>query len=402
MPKLGLTIRPGGALRESGPRPPVPLFSVSTNGLTATFTDQSSDGRAGGSIAAWDWDFGDGSAHGITQHPVKLYAGAGVKQVTLTVTDDDGLQASLTLPVTVATTTLGRRVGVYQYYDDTTVPNVNVANLNFDHSATTPGTLPARIADARARDVGLFIPIPGGAKAPFLTNNEFDHGKWSDVLETFNTPACVDAVGDALEAGFPLLINMMDEPYHHEWGDVLTKALLTTMAGEIKAIFGNNCPVWIAGGPLYDWHADEVPGYGSTIDGVSYQWDSWRNTHTAMLTACKNQAAADGHHFSIGCNLLNGGLRMVCSDPDGSDCCPLNTTGGPGQNIGGDGRWLCKVHATQMQLAAIHWLDQGARFFISWKWDSVFMAHAGNQQAFANIRAHANTKPTLGFLRSDP
>lgn len=40
--------------------------------------------------AAWDWDWGDGTAHGNTQNPTHAYANPGSYDVTMTVTMNDG------------------------------------------------------------------------------------------------------------------------------------------------------------------------------------------------------------------------------------------------------------------------------------------------------------------------
>jgi chitodextrinase len=62
------------------------------------FTDLSFDGD--GRIAAWHWDFGDGTAS-ADPNPVHAYAAPGTYQVTLTVTDDSGQAASATQTVQV-------------------------------------------------------------------------------------------------------------------------------------------------------------------------------------------------------------------------------------------------------------------------------------------------------------
>ncbi len=67
---------------------PVAEFSSIVTGLSVDFTDESTD--ADGTIAAWDWDYGDGTAHGTTQHPTHVYATGGSKTVVLTVTDNLG------------------------------------------------------------------------------------------------------------------------------------------------------------------------------------------------------------------------------------------------------------------------------------------------------------------------
>jgi PKD repeat protein len=79
---------------------PTAGFSVSTSGLTADFTDQSSD--SDGNVVAWSWSFGDG-ASSSAQNPSHTYASGAAYAVTLTVTDDDGAQDAASQTVTVTT-----------------------------------------------------------------------------------------------------------------------------------------------------------------------------------------------------------------------------------------------------------------------------------------------------------
>lgn len=58
---------------------------------------------ADGTIVAYDWNYGDGSAHGTTAVATHSYATANTYTVTLTVTDDQGATATDTAVVTVAT-----------------------------------------------------------------------------------------------------------------------------------------------------------------------------------------------------------------------------------------------------------------------------------------------------------
>lgn len=89
------------AIGGTGNTAPVANFSVSTNALTATFTDSSSD--ADGSIASRSWNFGDGTTSTATS-PSRTYAAAGTYTVTLTVTDNQGATHTKSQAVTVGTT----------------------------------------------------------------------------------------------------------------------------------------------------------------------------------------------------------------------------------------------------------------------------------------------------------
>ena len=80
---------------------PTANFTFTTSGLTATFTDGSSD--SDGTIASRSWNFGDGTTSTAT-NPSKTYSAAGTYSVQLTVTDNGGLTNSTTRSVTVSST----------------------------------------------------------------------------------------------------------------------------------------------------------------------------------------------------------------------------------------------------------------------------------------------------------
>ena len=68
----------------------VPLL-VAFTGSTSSDSD--------GTIASYDWNFGDGSAHGTTADPSHTYTAGGNYTATLTVTDDNGATDSATVSV---------------------------------------------------------------------------------------------------------------------------------------------------------------------------------------------------------------------------------------------------------------------------------------------------------------
>jgi carboxypeptidase T len=77
---------------------PIANFSVVSSGLTANFSDTSSD--SDGSIASRSWNFGDGTVSTAT-NPSKTYSSGGTYNVSLSVTDNGGLSASKTQAITV-------------------------------------------------------------------------------------------------------------------------------------------------------------------------------------------------------------------------------------------------------------------------------------------------------------
>jgi PKD repeat protein len=122
---------------------PVANFSFTTSGLTANFTDSSTD--SDGSIASRSWNFGDGTTSTAT-NPSKAYSAAGTYNVALTVTDNLGATNTVTKAVTVTTsgnvltkgvavTGLSAAAGGYVKY--TMVVPAGATNLTFNTSGGT-------------------------------------------------------------------------------------------------------------------------------------------------------------------------------------------------------------------------------------------------------------------------
>lgn len=83
---------------------PVPEFSVSNlcASLSSQFNDEST--VTGGSINAWDWDFGDGTTHSNLENPAHTYSSQGNYNVILNVTANNGCSKRDTVPITVKPT----------------------------------------------------------------------------------------------------------------------------------------------------------------------------------------------------------------------------------------------------------------------------------------------------------
>ena len=85
----------------SGPTPPEAAFTVSCTGLHCDL-DATSSTDDDGSITDYDWNLGDSN---VATGPLVAhdFTAEGTYAVTLTVTDDDGLQDTVTTDVTVST-----------------------------------------------------------------------------------------------------------------------------------------------------------------------------------------------------------------------------------------------------------------------------------------------------------
>jgi PKD repeat protein len=95
------------AQNAGGTNPPTAEIIVSANsvpfGTPVDFDGGNSSDTEGGSIVSYDWDLGDGNTSNQVAINDHVYAQAGSYEVTLTVTDNDGLSDSASTSVQVTT-----------------------------------------------------------------------------------------------------------------------------------------------------------------------------------------------------------------------------------------------------------------------------------------------------------
>ena len=92
----------------SGNIPPTANFTYTTSGLTANFTDTSTD--SGGTVVSWNWSFGDATISTV-ENPSHLYTSAGTYTVTLSVTDNEGATGTTSKQVTVTSSNNAVHIG---------------------------------------------------------------------------------------------------------------------------------------------------------------------------------------------------------------------------------------------------------------------------------------------------
>ena len=163
---------------------PTANFTFTTSGLTATFTDTSTDAQ--NNITSRSWNFGDGTTSTAT-NPSKTYAAAGTYTVTETVTDAGGLSSTKTASVTVASSSCGGTVlcnGVA-----VALPSVSTGGVSSNYTLVVPAgksTLTFTISGGTG-DADMYVKLGSAPTSssyncrPYLSGN--------NETCTFNAPA---------------------------------------------------------------------------------------------------------------------------------------------------------------------------------------------------------------------
>ncbi|GLQ99484.1 hypothetical protein GCM10007863_39040 [Dyella mobilis] len=149
---------------------PVASFTDAVSGLTATFTNTSTD--TGGTISSYSWNFGDGSTS-TSASPSHTYTAAGTYTVSLQVTDNTGASNSTSQSVTVAssggTGVFSNNTPVSIVGDNWSISNISVSGEG--SSAPSNLKVTANISDTRASGLYVYLVAPNGDYAELTAQN---------------------------------------------------------------------------------------------------------------------------------------------------------------------------------------------------------------------------------------
>ena len=168
----------------TGNTPPVANFTSTVSGLTASFTDTSTDSN--GTIASRSWNFGDGSTSTLA-NPSRTYAAAGTYNVTLTVTDNGGASSSKTVAVTVGTASCGGTVlcnGVAL-----ALPAVATGSVSANYTLVVPAGKTSVVFTISGGTGDADLYVRAGAAPTTTTYSCRPYTSGNAETCTFNTPA---------------------------------------------------------------------------------------------------------------------------------------------------------------------------------------------------------------------
>jgi xanthomonalisin len=194
---------------------PVASFSDTVSGLTADFTNSSTD--TGGTITAYAWNFGDNSTS-TSASPSHTYAAAGTYTVTLTVTDSTGATNTKTGSVTVTSTSSGggSSNGVFTnskqaVINDNATITSSIAVSGISGNAPSNLKVHANITHNWSGDLTIEIIAPNGAYA-VLQNPDYDNDG------NINTTWTVNASSVPANGTWKLEVIDNDPQYYGDYG----------------------------------------------------------------------------------------------------------------------------------------------------------------------------------------
>ncbi|MFJ9696379.1 collagenase [Kitasatospora sp. NPDC101183] len=169
---------------------PTAAFTAAPSGLTAQFTDRSTE-TGGGTIASWAWNFGDGTTS-TDQNPSHTYATAGSYTVSLTVTDGGGRTNSLSQSVTVSSSQNGCTSADARVLDKNcsrTGQSATAGNLAYYYIYLPAGTTTLKISSSGGTGTAYLLYNPDSWATPNAYTNGSTANGTTQSLTVTNTTA---------------------------------------------------------------------------------------------------------------------------------------------------------------------------------------------------------------------
>ena len=243
-------------------------------------------------------------------------------------------------------------------------------------SYTSPQNVIPMITSARAAGQTLILALTGGGARQYSTNGAFDFAKWIARIDPYDTTPIRDAIAAGVADGTVLGNSLMDEPENEQWGGVLTKPLLDTMADYAKQFFPT-LPMGVNHGPVgyYQWRPAERY---RVVDYVMNQYNYWvtEGDVAAWRDQVLAQARLDGVAVAFSLNIVDGGQSAA---RDGTWSCPAGTSAGHGSH-----QPACRMTATQIR----DWgkaLGPAGCAMMMWRYDEAAMGRAEDVEAMREV-----------------
>lgn len=260
------------------------------------------------------------------------------------------------------------------------------APFTLSQETVSPGSIVARINNARSKRQRLVLAMTGTSASDYKTNGKFDLSKWKRRMNGFNTSTIRNAVAGGVSDGTVVGNTMIDEPETVRWGGNVSKSVIDQMAAYSKSLF-SSLPVGVnLGPPAYRWRASER---FHKLDWVRYQY-SWGVTNGDLAEwrdGVLAQARKDGVQPAFSLNILDGGTV----DRSGAWDCPGIGKGTYGRN--------CNMTADQVRSWGRTLAAAGGCALMMWRYDNAYITKSANQDAFRDVAAATSGAPRKSCKR---